>query len=353
MTGAERPAASQRRQVGGWPSLRTWMPQLVMGLLLFAMVVVFQSQSPHFVTVDNLFEAARLACPLGLVSLGMLAVILTGGIDLSVGAVLALVSISIGMLFSAGVGIWPAILLGLAIGMGCGAVNGLLITRIGLPPIVVTLATLAFSRGVATGASGARSFPIPSDVAFLGQGSFGPVPVPLIVVAVVAVTLAFVLNRTGFGRSVYALGNNELASRFAGINVDRVKLSLYILSGFLSALAAVVYSSMVSSAKSDFGTGYELNALTAVVLGGTLLTGGRGGVGGTLLALAIIGAVHNGMDILTVSADVQLVIVGLILITTVVLYQTVGVSGSRGRLPASGGAVPKSDPQTGEEEVTS
>jgi rhamnose transport system permease protein len=194
-----------------------------------------------------------------------------------------------------GVEMWLAAFLGLVLGLLLGALNGFVITRVGLPAIIITLATLAIYRGLAYGISDARAFPIPDSLSVLGQGYLGPFPLQLPLFLAVAAGIWLLLARTTFGRTLYALSVNETAARFAGLRVDRVKLAAYALSGLLSAAAGVIFISRISSAKANEGEGYELDAITIVVLGGGSVAGGRGGVFGTLLGLAIIGLTRNGL----------------------------------------------------------
>ena len=295
-----------------------WATNLLLAVVLVIAIAVMATLSDTFLTVDNLLNATRFMTEIGLVALGMTLVMITGGIDLSVGAVIALTAVVVGMLIQAGLGAWPAAAIGLCLGALLGALNGFVITRVGLPPIIITLATLAIYRGVAYGISAARAFPIPDSLSVLGQGYFGPLPVQLPLFLVVAAAVWLVLARTTFGRTLYALGVNETAARFAGLHVDRVKLAAYGASGLLSAAAAVIFISRVSSAKANAGEGYELDAITIVVLGGGSVAGGRGGVIGTLLGLAIIGVTRNGLTQAYVPPEVQAILIGAILVGAVV-----------------------------------
>jgi rhamnose transport system permease protein len=295
-----------------------WATNGLLAVVLMVVVAVMATLSDTFLTVDNLLNATRFTTEIGLVALGMTLVMITGGIDLSVGAIIALTAVVIGMLIQAGLGAWPGAFLGLGLGVLLGALNGLVITRVGLPPIITTLATLAIYRGVAYGISGARAFPIPESLSVLGQGYLGLLPVQLPLFLLVAAGVWVLLARTTFGRTLYALGVNETAARFAGLHVDRVKLAAYALSGLLSAAAAVIFIARVSSAKANAGEGYELDAITIVVLGGGSVAGGRGGVIGTLLGLAIIGVTRNGLTQAYVPPEVQAILIGGVLVIAVV-----------------------------------
>ena len=303
-------------------ALREHTVEIMLFAVLVVAVIVMSQLSPAFLSTRNLFNIIRFTAEIGIISLGMTAVILTGGIDLSVGSILGMCGIVMGALFAAGLNVWLAVLVALAAGAAAGALNGFIITRTGVHSLVVTLATLAIYRGVALGISQGQSYRgFPEAFFTLGQGYLGPVPVQLFVFALLAVIFGLLLGRTTFGRSVYAFGHNKLASRFSGLRVDRLELVVFTLSGFLSAVAAVIFVSRVSSARGDAGQLVELDVITAVVLGGTALTGGRGTVWGTLLGLLIIGVVRNGLTLAFVPLEMQAVFVGLILITAVAVNQ--------------------------------
>ena len=303
-------------------TLREYTVEAMLFVVLIIAVVIMAQLSPAFLSTRNLFNIIRFTAEIGIISLGMTAVILTGGIDLSVGSILGMCGIVMGALFTAGMNIWLAALIALAAGTAAGALNGFVITRTGVHSLVVTLATLAIYRGVALGISQGDSYRgFPEAFFTLGQGYVGPVPVQLLIFALLAVTFGLLLSRTTFGRSIYAFGHNKLASRFSGLRVDRLELVVFTLSGFLSAVAAVIFVSRVSSARGDAGQLVELDVITAVVLGGTALTGGRGTIWGTLLGLLIIGVVRNGLTLAFVPLEVQAVFVGLILIAAVAVNQ--------------------------------
>ncbi len=303
-------------------ALRENIVEAMLLAVLIVAVIVMAQLSPAFLSTRNLFNIVRFTAEIGIISLGMTAVILTGGIDLSVGSILGMCGVIMGALFTAGLNVWLAVLVALAVGTAAGALNGFIITRTGVHALVVTLATLAIFRGVALGISQGQSYRgFPEAFFTLGQGYIGPVPVQLLIFALLAVIFGLLLSRTTFGRSVYAFGHNKLASRFSGLRVNRLELVVFTLSGFLSAVAAVIFVSRVSSARGDAGQLVELDVITAVVLGGTALTGGRGTIWGTLLGLLIIGVVRNGLTLAFVPLEVQAVFVGLILIAAVAVNQ--------------------------------
>lgn len=303
-----------------------WLRRLAIEAVLFGalvvLVIVMAQLSPAFLSWRNIFNITRFIAEIGLISLGMTLVILTGGIDLSVGSTLGMCGIAMGALFALGTNVWLAALIALGVGALAGLLNGLLIVWTRVHSLIVTLATLAIYRGIALGISQGNSYRgFPEAFFVLGQGYLGPIPVQLIIFVALTVFFGLLLGRTVFGRSLYAFGHNETATRFSGIHVDLLQLLAFTLTGLLSGLAAVIFVSRVSSARGDAGQLLELDVITAVVLGGTALTGGRGTIWGTVLGLLIIGVVRNGLTLAFVPLPVQAVFVGLILIVAVAFNQ--------------------------------
>jgi ribose/xylose/arabinose/galactoside ABC-type transport system permease subunit len=295
--------------------------EVVLAVALVIVTFIMSQLSPNFLTIYNFFEVTRYIAEIGMISLAMTAVIATAGIDLSVGSMVGLSAIVIGRVFGLGAGIVSAIAAGLAAGALAGLANGLLITKARVPAIIATLATLAAYEGIALGISQGHAYQMPQSIYFLGQSYLGPVPVQLLIFSAFSAAFILLLSRTVFGRNVYAIGNNETAARFSGSRVDRTKVIVYTLSGFMTAVAALILVTRVSSARADVGASYMLDSIAAVVLGGTPVSGGRGSIWGTLLALLIIGFVRNGLTLAFVPAVVQSIIIGLILIVAVALNQ--------------------------------
>jgi rhamnose transport system permease protein len=293
--------------------------EVLLLFLLLAEMALMQSLSPLFLTPDNLIEVVRQSAEIGLIALAMTLVIITAGIDLSVGSIVGLSIMTMGMLWEdARLPLWLAVLLALLTGTLLGGFNGTLITLVGIPPLIVTLATMAGFRGVALGMSQARSIRnFPESFLHLGQGYALGIPAQVWILAVAALLFHLALTRTAWGRSVFGIGANEAAARLSGVPVNRVKLQVYMLSGFMSALAAVIYAAHVSVAKPDAGLGFELTAITAVVLGGTAVSGGEGGVLGTLIALLMVGLLRSGLTLARVPSEAQDMMVGLLLILVV------------------------------------
>lgn len=290
-------------------------------VLVIVVLAVLAGQSDRFFTTENLLNQGRLMTEVGLVSMAMTFVIVTGGIDLSVGSVLGLAAICLGVLWhDVGLPLPLAVLCALLIGTVAGIFNGLVITRFRVPPLIATLATLALYRGLAEGISQARSVRgYPDWFAAIGQSENGGIPNQLWLLLAAVVVAGVVLGLTTFGRTTYAIGSNETAARFSGLRVDAVKLAIYGASGFAGALAAVIFVSRVSTTRSDMGTGLELDAITAVVLGGTSIFGGRGTIFGTVLGLVLTQALKNGLSLAGVKGDGTIVVIGAILIGTVLI----------------------------------
>lgn len=300
---------------------RVFTHEGVLALLLLVTIAVLTSQSDNFLTVSNLLNQLRLMTEVGLIALAMTFVIVTGGIDLSVGSTAGLCAILLGVLWhNLGLPLPLAMLLALAAGLAAGFCNGIVITRFGVPPLIATLATLALYRGLAEGISQSRSVRgYPEWFAFFGQGDLLGIPTQVWLFTLAALAASVTLGWTTFGRTVYAIGANETAARYSSLPVDRVKLAVYSLSGLMAGTAGVLLVSRVSTTRSDMGSGWELDAITAVVLGGTSIFGGRGTITGTLLALALIQCLRNGLSLAGVKADGTIVLIGAFLIGAVLL----------------------------------
>jgi rhamnose transport system permease protein len=299
--------------------------EAILAVLLVLALAVLAMQSDKFFTVDNLLNQGRLMAEVGLVALAMTFVIVSAGIDLSVGSILGLVAILLGVFWQKlGIPLPLAMFLGVVVGGVAGLVNGIIITRFRVPPLIATLATLALYRGLAEGISQARSVRgYPEWFFVLGQGEVLGVPTQLWIFLACAVVAAIVLGMSTFGRATYATGANIVAARFSGIPVDRTILLIYTASGLISGLAAIIFVSRVSTTRSDMGTGLELDVITAVVLGGTSIFGGRGTIIGTLLGLILMQALKNGLALAGVKGDGTIVVIGLILIATIIISNLV------------------------------
>jgi ribose transport system permease protein len=289
---------------------------------LLVLMAAMSIASPEFLTLGNLSNLARQVSINAIIAAGMTFVIITGGIDLSVGSLVAL-SGCVGMLVidrTGGGG--SGILAGIAVGALAGAVNGSLVAWARMPPFLVTLAGLTVYRGLALIVTGGTPIiRFDGDFRFIGQGYLWGVPIPVVIMVAVMIAAHVALTRTAFGAHVYAVGGNEEASRLSGVNVAATKLSVYVIAGALTGLAGMVLAARLSSAQPNTGEGFELDAIAAVVLGGTSLMGGRGTIWGTMVGALIIGVLNNGFNLLAVDAYYQLVAKGAIIVLAVFLDQ--------------------------------
>ncbi|MCB1377983.1 MAG: ABC transporter permease [Alphaproteobacteria bacterium] len=295
--------------------------ETILAILTALALLILAMLSDKFFTVDNLLNQGRLMSEVGLVALAMTFVIVTGGIDLSVGSILGLTAILFGIYWqSLGLPIPLAMAAAIASGTLAGFGNGLIITRFSVPPLIATLATLALYRGLAEGISQARSVRgYPEWFFFFGQGEVLGVPFQLWLLGAATIVAAIILGMTPFGRATYAIGANETAARFSGIRVNATKLWIYTAAGFLSAVAAIVFVSRVTTTRSDMGTGLELDVITGVVLGGTSIFGGKGTIVGTALGLILIQALKNGLALSGVKGDGTIVVIGVVLIAAILM----------------------------------
>ena len=295
--------------------------ETILFLVVIIAMVILSIQAEQFATIDNLLNQGRFLTEVSLVALIMTFVIVTGGIDLSVGSILGLSAIVLGVAWKKlGLPLPLAILVALSVGTLAGLFNGIIITRFKVPPLIATLATLALYRGLAEGISQARSIRgYPEWFFILGQGEFFGIPTQLWIVAFFTLLTGFILTYTTWGRATYAIGANETAARFSGIAVDKTKLFIYAASGFAASLAAIIFVSRVSTTRSDMGMGLELDAIPAVVLGGTSIFGGKGTIVGTFFGLILIQILKNGLSLAGVKSDGTYIAIGLVLILTLLI----------------------------------
>ena len=312
-----------------------WM---LVGLILLDILINIRL-SPFFLNARNLSRTSSDFMEIGLMMLPMVFIIITGNIDLSVASNLGMSASFMGLLHNNGVNIWVAALGGLLLGTLGGMLNGYLVARLKLPSLVVTLGTYAFYRGLAYGFLGdqaARGYP--KEFTYLGQGRVFDTLVPFSVVLFILLAIVFslVLHRTTFGRYLYAIGNNESATLYSGVPVERIKFIIYTLSGFMAALAGLILAARFGSTRPDIGTGLELAVITAVVLGGVDINGGRGTMLGAVLSLFLIGLMRFGMGLLNIQGQVQDVVIGLLLILSILLPNIVQQASSLRRISWTG-----------------
>jgi ribose transport system permease protein len=290
----------------------------LIGLVLLSLVL--WALTPHFFTVSNLLNVAQQTSINAVVAAGMTFVILSGGIDLSVGSIVALAGVALGASLHAQHGLAVALAIAIATGLGCGLVNGALVSWGGLPPFIVTLGTMSIARGAALVFTEGRPVSGFADsFRAIATGSLGFVPGPVLVTIAVYVLASAVLSRTTFGRYVYAIGGNEEATRLSGIAVRAHKTAIYGVSGVMSAVAAILLTARLNSAQPIAGTMYELDAIAATVIGGTSLMGGEGTLAGTLVGALIMGVLRNGLNLLGVSSFLQQIVIGGVIIVAVLV----------------------------------
>ena len=304
---------------------RAWAEVFKASGLIWAFVllcVIAALVSPRFVNPANLVNVLRQVALYGIVSVGLTFVILTRGIDLSVGSLVGVVAVSTALLLGAGVPIPATILIGLLVGVALGALNGVGVVFGGMPPFIMTLGMMVMARGLAMMLANGQPISLGEEAdAFywLGGGSWFGIPVPVWVFMLVAGTAAVVLRYTPFGRDVYAVGSNPEAARLSGINVGLTVFSVYVISGALSALTALIFVSRLTVGEPTAGTGLELEAIAIAVIGGTSLFGGEGGVGGTIVGAAILAVIANILNLTGVSPFTQQVVKGAIIIGAVLI----------------------------------
>ena len=288
-------------------------------VLLFIVITVL---NPSFMEPNNILNLLRQTSINALIAFGMTFIILTGGIDLSVGSILALSSALMAGMMVSGLDPILAILVGILLGAIMGVINGILVSKGKMAPFIVTLATMTIFRGLTLVYTDGKPITgIGDSVMFqmLGRGYFLGVPVPAVVMVIAFLILWFLLHKTSFGRKTYAIGGNERASRISGIKVDRVKVAIYGLAGTMAAIAGAILTTRLNSAQPTAGQSYEMDAIAAVVLGGTSLSGGKGRLFGTLVGVLIIGTLNNGMNLLGVSSFYQQVVKGAVILIAVLL----------------------------------
>jgi ribose transport system permease protein len=286
------------------------------------MLILLSILSPYFFSVNNFLDILLAVAVIGIISIGMTMVIVSGGLDLSVGAVVALVGVAIAQAQPV-IGMGGAVALGFLVGIIFGLINGLAVTWIGINPLITTLATLSLARGLAFVLSGGLTQPVLDEgFGFWGRGFvFGIVPVPVVILLVLLVASHFVFRYSTFGRALYAIGGNPRASRLAGLGVKRVQRLVYLVCAIGAAVGGILLTSELGAGAPQAATGIELSVIAAVILGGTSLAGGKGTIAGTFLGVLIMGTLNNGLVLLNVSAYYQEVARGLVLLGAVAMDQ--------------------------------
>ncbi len=306
-----------RRFSGDW--VRALLVRRAMLIVMLAVIAYFSYRSVRFSTVDNLTTILVAAAPFALIALGQTLVILTGGIDLSVGSVIAVAAMTSASVAKANPGqVWMTVLAALVVGLLAGAVSGFLVSRLDVPPFIATLGMLTAGSGIAYAIGGGAPINgLPPEFGSIANTELLGLTVPVLIMIVGIVVVGVVMRSTSYGMRVYAVGGNRAAAEIAGVSARRVLFSVYAISGLLAGLSGVLLASRVISAAPGLGRGFELDAIAAVVIGGASLMGGRGTVWGTVLGLLLIQTLNNGLDILTVPSYWQDVIKGVLIVAAV------------------------------------
>jgi ribose transport system permease protein len=314
----EKPVATVTYQERLWRLFNRFGP----AIMLMAVVAGMSIAHPDFLTISNLMTIGLQAAVRALLAIGELLVIISGGIDLSVGTAMSLSMVTMGLyVINSHGSLEIGMLIAIATGVLVGLLNGMLVAFLGLPPFIITLGMLGIAQGLAlTLSSGFSMYGFPKEFDFLGGGQIIGIPVPIIILAVVALVASFIFRETKLGRYAYAIGGGEEAARRAGIPVRRFKVAIYAFCGGLVGISSIVLSSRINSAHPGIGLGYELDAIAAVVIGGASLMGGRGNVSGAIIGALTMAAIRFGLNVMAVTPFIQQIVIGVILIIAVYLY---------------------------------
>jgi ribose transport system permease protein len=313
----EKPVATVTYQERLWRLFNRFGP----AIMLMAVVAGMSIAHPDFLTISNLMTIGLQAAVRALLAIGELLVIISGGIDLSVGTAMSLSMVTMGLyVINSHGSLEIGMLIAIATGVLVGLVNGTLVAFLGLPPFIITLGMLGIAQGLAlTLSSGFSMYGFPKEFDFLGGGQIIGIPVPIIILAVMALVASFIFRETKLGRYAYAIGGGEEAARRAGIPVRRFKVAIYAFCGGLVGISSIVLSSRINSAHPGIGLGYELDAIAAVVIGGASLMGGRGNVSGAIIGALTMAAIRFGLNVMAVTPFIQQIVIGVILIIAVYL----------------------------------
>lgn len=288
--------------------------------VIFAIIIVMSIVSPVFLTQVNIINVFRQISINGIIAVGMTFVILTGGIDLSVGSVVAITSVFCGYALENGMSWLGACILAVGISMLFGIFNGTMIAYVGFQPFIATLATVTMGRGIALAFSDGKPFAIKDEMfRYIGQGYVGIIPVPVIILIIVVMIGLIILKTTTFGRYVFAIGGNKNAAKLSGVRTKRVELMVYVISSICASIAGMILSARISSGQPTAGSGYELDAIAAVAIGGTSMSGGIGSLVGTVYGFIILGLMTNSMNLLNINSFYQEIAKGALIIVAVFL----------------------------------
>jgi ribose transport system permease protein len=306
------------------PAIQKFLGQFITFAAVIVLFVFFSIVAPNFFTMRSIMSLALQTSAVTIMGIGVTFTIITAGIDLSIGSVIALTGTIAVMAALAGIPIWLSMIIGLLTGAFCGWLNGLMITRLKLPPFIATLGMMMVARGVALTITNANAWPAPDGFGDLGNNAIlgtGPefpgIPYPVLIMIAVAIIFAFILGKTRIGRYTYAVGSNEEAARLSGIQVPFVKIVSYIISGLLAGLVGIILASRMVTSQPNSAVGYELNAIAAAVIGGTSLMGGVGTIMGSVIGSFIIGILNVGLTMAGANYFMQQIVIGLVVIGAV------------------------------------
>jgi len=297
-----------------------WEGMLV--LIIITMVIIFSNITPYFLDYFNLMNATFTFMEKAILALPMIFIILCGDIDISVAAIIALSSFAMGFASSLGMGTVEIVIIGILVGGLAGAFNALFIIRFGIPAIAVTLASQSLFRGISQAVLGDQAYTeYPMSFSYFGQGYIGKtlIPFELVFFLILALGFAYTLHKTSYGRKMYAIGNSSSAARFSGVKVDKIRFINFVLNGVFAGVVAVLLTSRIGSTRPNIAQGWELEAITLVVLGGVSITGGKGNIVGVILSIFLIGYLKFGMGLINLSAKVMIITTGFLLIAAVLL----------------------------------
>jgi rhamnose transport system permease protein len=300
--------------------LMTW--EVILFLIFVVVIVVNANLSPYFIDLFNILDTTFNFMEKALIALPMILVIICGDIDISVAGIIALSSLLMGRTSAAGASTGVVVLVGLGTGAAAGALNGFLITRFGIPAIAVTIGSMSLFRGISYAVLGDQAYTkYPESFAFFGQGYVWNtiIPFELVLFLVMAVVFGMLLHRTTFGRKVYAIGNNATSARFSGVRVNRIRWIVFSLSGVMSGMAAILLTSRIGSTRPNIASGWELEIITTVVLGGVAISGGKGNILGVIIGIFLIGFLKFGMGLINVPGKVMNIVIGFLLIFAIML----------------------------------
>ena len=297
-----------------------WETMLFLIFIIFNIIMSFTT--PYYLNARNILDMTFIFMEKGLIALIMTLIIITGNIDLSVASTMSLSSVVMAVSFQSGINIWISVLLGILAGTFCGFLNGFIITRLSLPSMIITLATFSFYRGISYVILGDKAVSgFTEKFTYLGQGYIGntKIPFPLIVFIVLAIIFSLVLHKTFMGRMIYAIGWNENSCFASGIPVKKIKLILFTLSGFISSFAAMFLTARIGNTRPNLATGFELEIITIVILGGVMMSGGTGTMPGVIISIFLIGTIRYGLGLHNVPGQIMLIISGTLLILSILI----------------------------------